>query len=178
MRVRRAEATDAGALAALAAVTFPLACPPHTSDEAKAAFIATHLSEANFANYLADPSRALFVAESDGALVGYTMLITGDPADADVAAAVTLRPTVELSKCYVHPDAHGAGAASALMAASVADAAETGARGVWLGVNQQNVRAQRFYGKQGFARVGTKRFLVGDRYEDDFVYERALSRTR
>ena len=35
-------------------------------------------------------------------------------------------------------------------------------------------RAQRFYGKSGFTRVGTKHFLVGDRYEDDYVFERAL----
>ncbi|MEO6997186.1 MAG: GNAT family N-acetyltransferase, partial [Terracoccus sp.] len=45
---------------------------------------------------------------------------------------------------------------------------------VWLGVNQQNERAQRFYAKSGFTVVGTKRFLVGDRYEDDFVMERPL----
>jgi RimJ/RimL family protein N-acetyltransferase len=37
------------------------------------------------------------------------------------------------------------------------------------------VRAQRFYAKSGFARVGTKRFLVGDRFEDDYVYERPLA---
>lgn len=174
MHVRRAEASDAAALAELAALTFPLACPPHTSEAAKAAFIATNLSRENFTAYLADPARAIFVAEEDGALIGYTMLIAGEPTDADVAAAVTLRPSVELSKCYVHPDAHGAGAASALLAASIAHAAEAGAAGMWLGVNQQNARAQRFYGKQGFARVGTKRFLVGDRFEDDFVFERPL----
>jgi hypothetical protein len=33
----------------------------------------------------------------------------------------------------------------------------------------QYVRANRFYEKQGFVRVGTKKFLVGQRYEDDFV---------
>jgi ribosomal protein S18 acetylase RimI-like enzyme len=174
MRVRRADHADVEALAALAALTFPLACPPHTTDEAKAAFIAAHLSESSFARYLDDPARVIFVAEAEGALAGYTMLVTGEPTDADVAAAVTLRPTVELSKCYVHPGAHGAGVASALMAESLAEAAASGARGMWLGVNQLNARAQRFYGKHGFTRVGVKRFLVGERYEDDYVYERPL----
>ena len=61
------------------------------------------------------------------------------------------------------------------MAACLDAARQRGAAGLWLGVNQLNERAQRFYGKSGFARVGTKRFLVGDRYEDDFVYERALA---
>src|SRR5690606_31397820 len=174
MRVRRADHADVEALAALAALTFPLACPPHTTDDAKAAFIAAHLSEASFTRYLDDPARVIFVAEAEGALAGYTMLVTGEPTDADVAAAVTLRPTVELSKCYVHPGAHGAGVASALMTESLAEAAASGARGIWLGVNQLNARAQRFYGKHGFTRVGVKRFLVGERYEDDYVYERPL----
>ena len=48
------------------------------------------------------------------------------------------------------------------------------AAGVWLGVNQENERAQKFYAKSGFEKVGTKRFLVGDRYEDDYVFEQPL----
>lgn len=176
--MRRAQEADVAALAALAAVTFPLACPPHTSDAAKAVFIARNLSQASFERYLADPTRAIFVADAgadagDG-LTGYTMLVAGEPTDADVAAAVTRRPTIELSKCYVHPDAHGGGIAAALMAASIAHAEASGAWAMWLGVNQLNARAQRFYAKHGFERVGVKRFLVGDRFEDDFVYERAL----
>ena len=49
-----------------------------------------------------------------------------------------------------------------------------GARSVWLGVNQRNERANRFYEKQGFAIVGTKRFLVGSRWFEDFVRELVL----
>ncbi|MFT4028822.1 MAG: GNAT family N-acetyltransferase [Protaetiibacter sp.] len=174
MRVRDATGADAEALAALAAVTFPLACPPHTTDAAKAAFIAAKLSAASFAAYLEDRRRALFVAEDDGTLLGYTMLVAGEPYDPDVAAVLTLRPTVELSKCYVHPASHGGGVAAALLDVSIDHARAGAASGMWLGVNQLNARAQRFYGKHGFARVGVKRFLVGDRYEDDYVFERAL----
>jgi ribosomal protein S18 acetylase RimI-like enzyme len=174
--VRRAVASDARALAELAAVTFPLACPPHTSEEAKAAFIRTVLSEERFAAYLADPDRSLFVAEdASPAAVGYTMLVRGEPVDADAGAAIRHRPSVELSKCYVLPGSHGSGVASALMAASLEDARASGAAGVWLGVNQENERARRFYTRHGFEVVGEKRFLVGDRYEDDFVLERPLT---
>jgi diamine N-acetyltransferase len=177
--VRPATAADAPALAALAAITFPLACPPHTSDAAKASFIAQHLSEQSFAAYLADDARALFVAEEDSgaeAFVGYTMLVFGEPADQDVAGAIRHRPSCELSKCYVHPDAHGTGVASALMERSLEAAAAGGADGVWLGVNEENAKAQRFYAKHGFARVGTKHFQVGNRLEDDWVMERTLDR--
>jgi GNAT superfamily N-acetyltransferase len=172
--IRSAVPADAAALAVVAAATFPLACPPHTTEEAKAEFIAAHLTETSFEGYLADPERALFLAEVDGEPVGYTMLVFGEPYDADVAAVITLRPTVELSKVYLLPGHHGAGVSAALMAASLQAAGARGAVGIWLGVNEENTRANRFYEKSGFELVGRKKFLVGERWEDDFVRERAL----
>jgi diamine N-acetyltransferase len=167
--IRRAGPDDAALLAGVAAETFPLACPPHTLPESIAAFIAANLSVDSFTAYLADPQRALFVAEAAGVAAGYTMVVLGEPVDPDVAAAVTVRPTAELSKLYVREGFHGAGLAARLVAVSIEAARIRGAVSVWLGVNQKNARANAFYEKQGFARVGTKRFLVGERYEDDFV---------
>ncbi len=180
--IRRAEARDAAELAAVAAITFPLACPPSTTEEAKAHFIANSLSESSFAGYLAEPGHILLLAEADssagsgrrGTVAGYTMLITGDPQDPDVAAAVVARPTIELSKVYVMPEQHGTGLAAALMEASMNAAREAGAVSMWLGVNTENARANRFYEKSGFAIVGLKKFRLGDVDEDDFVRERAL----
>ena len=71
-------------------------------------------------------------------------------------------------------DSHGSGAASTLMAATLEAAAATGAETCWLGVNQRNVRAARFYDKSGFTVVGTKRFLVGEQWHDDHVRLRSL----
>ena len=170
--IRPALASEAGALHDLAALTFPLACPPSTTEAAKAAFIEQHLSRRAFEQYLGDPLRLVLVAEHAGALVGYAMLVNGEPADLDVAAAVQHRPTAELSKLYVHPDQHGGGVASALVEHALHAAVDEGAVSVWLGVNIHNARANRFYEKAGFAVVGTKGFVVGDVVEDDFVRER------
>ena len=43
---------------------------------------------------------------------------------------------------------------------------------MWLGVNQQNQRAQRFYAKHGFAINGTKTFRLGAGIENDYVMVR------
>ena len=172
--VRAAVPDDAELLALLAAETFPLACPPHTLPAAIADFITTQLSVASFTDYLRDPQRALFLAFIGGQPAGYTMVVFEEPTDPDVAAAVTRRPTAELSKCYVRARQHGAGVAPALIAASVDSARARGKASIWLGVNEENQRANRFYEKQGFVRVGTKKFLVGERYEDDFVRELQL----
>jgi len=170
--IRTARPADAPALAELAAETFPLACPPHTTEASIAAFIAEHFTVARFDEYLADPGRALLIAEDAERLVGYSMLITGEPGDADAAAALSRRPVVELSKFYTRSAAHGTGVAAPLMAATLEAAAATGVASVWLGVNEENARAIRFYEKHGFAKVGRKHFTVGGRVEDDWVLER------
>lgn len=174
MDVRIATAADAATLSELASVTFPLACPPHTTQEAMADFISKNFSITSFDGYLSDPARTLFLAEADGVAVGYAMLILGEPTDPDVVAALTIRPTCELSKLYVLPGHHGAGVSRALLASATEFARAARCDAMWLGVNQENARANAFYEKSGFARVGEKHFQVGDRLEDDFVRELAL----
>ena len=171
---RRADPGDAAELHVLAARTFGLACPPGTPQSDVDAFVALNLSEARFEEYLADANRIILVAESDGAPVGYTMLVRGPIADPDVRALVDPDTSVELSKFYVLADGHGSGIAARLMRATLAAAAGIGAASCWLGVNQRNVRAAKFYTKNGFEVIGTKRFLVGEQWHDDHVRLRSL----
>jgi diamine N-acetyltransferase len=172
---RRAGSQDADLLHDLAARTFGLACPPGTQQADIDAFIAEHLSRERFADYLADPARILLIVEHDAAPVGYSMLVSGPIADPGVAAAVDDPTSIELSKFYLAPERHGSGAAAALMAATLDEAAATGAKSCWLGVNQRNVRAGKFYTKQGFEVVGEKRFQVGAELHHDFVRVRPLT---
>lgn len=173
--VTAATEADLVDLADVAATTFPLACPPSVTPQNIAAFIAENLSEDRFREYLADPDRTVLVAREDDRIIGYVMLIRGVPDDGDVQRAVPRRPAVEVSKLYVLPDSHGLGVSAALMNAALAEAAEQGAACVWLGVNQQNRRAQRFYTKHGFRVNGTKSFRLGTSIENDFVMVRELS---
>ncbi|AGB22989.1 acetyltransferase [Mycobacterium sp. JS623] len=165
---------DLPELTDVAARTFPLACPPSVTPENIAAFVEENLSQARFSDYLADPDRAVLAARDDGRITGYAMLIRGLPDDDDVQGAVTLRPAIELSKIYVLPGSHGAGVSAALMAAALQYASDVGAKCVWLGVNQRNLRAQRFYTKQGFTINGTKTFRLGAGIENDYVMVRPL----
>jgi ribosomal protein S18 acetylase RimI-like enzyme len=174
VHIATTDSVDAQELAAVAARTFPLACPPSTPAENIASFIEANLSATRFAEYLADPQRAILTARRDGRIVGYAMLIRGVADDTDVQRAVEVRPAAELSKLYLLPDYHGKGVSTALMDTTLATAAEWGVRCVWLGVNQGNQRAQRFYVKSGFKVNGTRTFQVGARRENDFVMVREL----
>jgi ribosomal protein S18 acetylase RimI-like enzyme len=173
-RITATDSIDTEELAAVAAQTFPLACPPTTAPENIASFIDANLSARRFSEYLADPQRAILTARKDGRIVGYAMLIRGVTDDPDIQRAVELRPAAELSKLYVLPDFHGAGVSATLMDTTLATAAEWQVRCVWLGVNQANQRAQRFYLKSGFKIYGTRTFQVGDRHEYDYVMVREL----
>jgi len=164
---------DLAELAAVAAITFPLACPPGVTDENANAFIAANLSVEAFVGYLDDPDRVVLIARDDTRILGYAMLIRGVPEDADVQQAVPLRPAVEISKMYTLPDVHGAGVSAALMAESLRHCIQLGAASVWLGVNQENQRAQRFYAKSDFRVSGTKTFRLGDSVENDYVMVRS-----
>ena len=171
---RRATPEDAAELHDLAARTFGLACPPGTRQADVDAFVALNLSEERFDEYLADEHRIVLIAESDGVPVGYALLAAGPIADPDVRKVVDDDSSIELSKFYVLLDNHGSGIAGGLMRATLAAAAATGARTCWLGVNEKNVRAAKFYAKHGFEVVGTKRFLVGEQWHDDHVRIRPL----
>ncbi|RXR26592.1 N-acetyltransferase [Oerskovia turbata] len=189
--LRTATPADADSLAALAAITFPLACPPGADPAAVAEHVRTQLSPERFVAWTASADHTLLVAEalgspgspdggagaSDdaGGLVGYALLVRGVPVDADIVAVVGDEPSVELSKIYVHPASQGTGVASSLLQAALdAAPALVPDRAVWLGTNGQNARAQAFYRKHGFELAGTRTYVVGGEAHDDVVMVRPL----
>jgi ribosomal protein S18 acetylase RimI-like enzyme len=179
---RVATPADADEVAAVAARTFALACPPSTTAEAIAEHVRTVLSPARFRAHLADPAHRVVLAEVDGRAVGYTMVVAAPPADPDVAGALRLRPVIELSKVYVEAGHHGVGVARPLMAETLRIARELAGEvgreaeaGIWLGVNEHNARALRFYERSGFRIVGTRSFRLSDAVETDHVMERPLA---
>ncbi|KNC20224.1 acetyltransferase [Arthrobacter sp. RIT-PI-e] len=172
--ISEATIDDAAALAECAAITFPLACPPGSLPEDIRQHIGTELSTGRFEAQIAAPGRTILCLREDGRIMGYSMVVLDQPTDTEVLAALSHSPVVELSKFYVHPDHHGRGSAATLMTATLDLAAQSGLPGIWLGVNQENARALRFYTKSGFRIVGTKRFHLGTRFEDDYTLEQAL----
>lgn len=172
--IRRCATADARLLSELATEAFPLACPPETTTENIRAFCEHNLSPGAFEKYLASAEIAIWIAEDSDTPVGYVMSVAGEPGDPDIAGSVTHRPTVEISKLYALSSHHGSGLAGKLLALALEHARNDGAASVWLGVNQENRRANRFYEKSGFALVGERFFPVGESLECDVVREKVL----
>ncbi|MFD6143018.1 GNAT family N-acetyltransferase [Promicromonospora sp. NPDC060271] len=173
--VRRATADDAAEVAWLAALTFPLACPPEASRPEMAAHIAQKLNPARFREWATSDRHALFVYDDGVRLLGYALVIVGTPDGAAEAATVREAsgrpaPYVELSKIYVLPDVQGGVVSGALMRAASETADELGpGLPYWLATNAQNLRAQAFYRKHGFEVIGKRTYVVGGLEHDDVV---------
>ncbi|HEY9312357.1 GNAT family N-acetyltransferase [Williamsia sp.] len=166
--------SDADELASVAAVTFPLACPPELTIADINQFVADNLTADHFRAFIADPTHHVFKAvdPETSSIAGYALVIDEEPTDPDVLAAITTRPLTMVSKMYVLPGHHGRHASTELMSAALGHAAAAGSELVWLGVNQKNLRAQRFYRKMGFEVVGHKTFQVNGAICNDFIFAR------
>lgn len=176
--ISHATPEDIPGLVELAALTFPLACPPEVTPEDSTAFVTENLSAERFAAYLNDEKALVLAARDAGRLLGYCLLVLAAPSDPEVLEALdqgrAVRPSAELNKFYLHPDAHGSGLAGQLVEAAAGAAASVGARSMWLGVNNLNVRAQSFYRKSGFQTSGRRSFRVGSHTFRDLIMVRQL----
>lgn len=168
--IRPGTPDDAEPLAALMRVTFPLACPDTTPAADIALHLRTTLSPAALRGDLADPLATVLLAETGPDLVGMAMLQRGEAPPVALPAA---RP-VQLLRIYVERMRHGTGLAAQLLDRCVELAVAEHFDAIWLGTNQDNTRAIRFYQRQGFTIAGTKTFTVGTNLEHDYVLTRPL----
>ncbi len=141
---------------------------------ARQVFPAQPEPEAHVVEYAADPNRRLLVVEANGTPAGYAMVNFERTSNADVLALVSTPNTVELVTFYLLAGRQGSGLADMLMDAALAEARESGADSVWLGVADQNSRANSFYERYRFTRRGTKTFMVGSAALIDLIRERTL----
>ena len=168
--IRRGQAADAAALAALAERTFRETFAAHNTAEDMDDHCARSYSAVIQGLELADDTiDTLVCAGSDGELIAYAQLRPGAP------PAVTGPFPIELWRFYVDRAHHGRGVAQQLMAEVVKTAHARSALTLWLGVWERNHRAQAFYRKVGFIDVGAHEFLVGSDVQTDRVMSRSLN---
>ena len=174
--IRPATPAAVPALVRVAAETFPDACPPTTSQEAKDEHIASSLNAEVIGGWVAGPGHAVHLAEAPagrddaGRLLGYVMAELAPEEEPAVTAVLGEGAAVGcLSKLYVVREARGTGAAAALMAAGLDALRVRGLTHAWLGTSEENHRANAFYERVGFRTVGSRTFLVGGRPERDNV---------
>jgi len=168
--IRRGEPRDAELLAELGARTFAETFAADNTPENMSAYLASAFSPSQQASELSDSRSSFSIAEVDGVAVGYALLRAGK-----VPYGVTGDQPIELVRLYVSKESLGTGVGAALMQASIDDAKQRGHQTLWLGVWENNTRAQAFYRKWNFQDVGTHVFQLGDDPQTDILMQRQTS---
>ena len=168
--IRAGVATDATALAELAARTFRETFAADNRPEDIALHTAHAYGTSQQERELADPDIATLLVEVDGQLAGYAQLRSSVP-----PACVTGEEPIELWRFYIAQSWQGRGVAHALMRKVERDAYRRGGRTLWLGVWERNERAKAFYHKNGFMDVGSHVFMVGTDAQTDRILVRPLT---
>jgi len=81
---------------------------------------------------------------------------------------------VELQRLYVSPDFHGGGVGRMLVESVERVAREEGFVTMWLGVWEDNFKAQKVYERIGFAKVGSHDFVMGSCVQTDWILTKRL----
>ena len=172
MNLRPARADEAAALAEVGRASFVAAFGHLYKPDDLAAFLAEYRTEAKFREHLADPPTVIEVAESEGRLAAYCLIVRGQKF-AEQAEPRPARP-VFVSQLYCAPEMTGRGLGAALLEWAIAEARGWGADALQLSVFSENFGAQRFYQRYGFAHVADIDFWVGNHRDHEFHYELAL----
>jgi ribosomal protein S18 acetylase RimI-like enzyme len=166
---RDAMPEDCDALSALMRETFVATFGHLYRAEDLEAFLAASYTPARQYAELIDPDVETRLAWRGSNAVGYAQIGPFKlPHDAGPAHAL------ELYRLYVRVDVQGAGVAATLMAWAMDRMRQRGAAQAFLGVWCENARAQRFYARYGFEKVGSYQFPVGAQLDDEFILRAPL----
>jgi ribosomal protein S18 acetylase RimI-like enzyme len=161
IRIGRSE--DANRLAVLAAQVWlhTYATSGITADIAE--YVLRELTPEKYLAAVNDPTGQVFVAEIGESLVGLAVVKFGIPCPEGNYSST------ELQTLYVQEHFVGCGAGKSLLRAAEAEARQRSNGVLWLTVNAKNVRAIAFYAHQGYTKVGTTYFVLGEGRHENHV---------
>ncbi len=166
---RHAVSEDAERLLQFAARTYHQTFVSSNTSENMQAYIASAFTLPQITAELSDPRAIFILAEVEGQLAAYAKLFPDEAPE-----CVTGDAPIELVRFYVDEPWHGSGLASALMELCLTEAQQGGFKTIYLGVWEKNFRAQAFYRKWDFMRVGEHIFQMGDDPQVDWWMMRAV----
>jgi len=136
--IRRAEATDLAKVERVARATWPVAYAGVIPDEVQRRLLDSWYAPQSLNRALAAQGSSLFVAESDGDVVGFAEFVRRSPESA------------ELTRIYVLPASQRGGIGTRLLDAGLAQCAAEGLTRLTVSVERDNRLGRRFYEKSGF----------------------------
>ena len=167
LTIRRATPDDATTLSSLATRTFTQTFGHLYPAEDLTSFLADAYPPEKQAVILGHPDYAVWLLEDEGEAVGHAAAGPCGLPHADVQ-----RGDGELKRLYVLASHQNGGWGGRLFDEAERWLLRDGPRTLWVGVWSENLGAQRFYARHGFAKVGTYEFPVGRVRDLEFILRR------
>ncbi|PZF70980.1 GNAT family N-acetyltransferase [Taibaiella soli] len=132
-------------------------------------YLTESFTEEKLKSELTNPDSLFFIAWDDESPVGYLKLNIGkaqtEPQDESF---------LEIERIYVLAAYHGKKVGQLLYEKALESARLLHKSTIWLGVWEHNLRALRFYEKNGFAPFGKHLFVMGDDQQTDIMMQKKL----
>ena len=139
------------------------------TDEDMAEYLENAFNESKLRSQLSNENSAFYFLYADKRLTGYLKLNEA-PSQTDINDSESL----EIERIYVSKEFQGTGLGRCLMEHAINIAIERRKKYVWLGVWEKNEKAIRFYERNGFNKIGTHKFVIGDDVQTDYIMRRDL----
>lgn len=170
INIRKVGFRDVDVLQCIARDTFFEAFADSNSEEDMQHYLDVNFSPDKLSAELAEISSQFFIAFDGEAAVGYLKVNSGE-AQTDLHEDHSL----EIERIYVMSAYHGKKVGQLLYEQAMEVAVHLGKSSVWLGVWEHNLKAIRFYEKNGFVPFSTHIFKMGNDEQTDIMMRKQIT---
>ncbi|HEY5692444.1 MAG TPA: GNAT family N-acetyltransferase [Cyclobacteriaceae bacterium] len=169
--VRKGTVKDATLLATMGKETFEEAFAKDNTSENMTFYLEQNFNKAKIISEIKDNYTQFFVAFMDDQPAGYAKVRIND----EVKKVLKGR-AIELERIYVMSSFQGKKVGASLLQACLDHARGNDFQWIWLGVWENNHKAQNFYAKWGFEKFGEHVFQMGDDPQTDWVMKKQIEK--
>ncbi|AZA74301.1 GNAT family N-acetyltransferase [Chryseobacterium indoltheticum] len=167
--IRKAQDKDVIDLQNIGKITFSETFSKDNSVQNLNEYLETAFSTEKITSELADKNAEFYFAEFENEIIGYLKVNYGES-----QTEIKNENALEIERIYVLKDFHGKKVGQLLYEKAIELANERNVDFVWLGVWEQNLRAIRFYEKNGFTAFDKHLFKLGDEEQIDIMMKLSL----
>lgn len=170
--IRKVAVGDLELLQEISRNTFLETFADSNTEKNMALYLEQSLSLEKLKTELLDPHSAFYFLQDGDLVIGF-LKINESAAQTELNEAQSM----EIERIYVRKAHHGKKLGQLLFDKALALAQEKNCAYLWLGVWEKNLRAIRFYEKNGLVQFGQHVFQLGDDAQTDILMKLVLNKT-
>jgi diamine N-acetyltransferase len=169
IKIKKASIEDLEILVSIGKETFFETFAESNTEADMAQYLAENFNEGKILAELNNPESGFYIAWEGENPIGYLKVNHGN-AQTELQGENSL----EIERIYVKRDYHGKQAGQLLYEKALEIAANKNKEFIWLGVWEENVKAIRFYVKNGFFAFDKHIFKMGNDEQTDIMMKKTL----